>query len=87
MSLIAIFLVLVTGLAVVGAIVLVIGGLSQSRSPLSAADQHELYRLRILVDDLKELAWDHREIDPDLATLMIDRIRRSERGDGPTPLS
>jgi len=40
----------------------------------------ELARLTALVEDLRELAWDHREIDPDLSTIVLDKIRSSERG-------
>ena len=47
---------------------------------LVAEQREELARLTALVDDLKELAWDHREIDPDLATILLDKIRSSERG-------
>jgi len=39
----------------------------------------ELERLRNLVDDLKETAWDHRELDSALATIIIDKIRLHER--------
>lgn len=55
---------------------------SATPSQLSQADRAELIRLRRLVDDLKELAWDHREIDPDLSTIVIDTIRNSDRGGG-----
>ena len=48
--------------------------------PLAAEQRQELARLTQLVEDLKDLAWDHREIDPDLATILLDKIRSSERG-------
>ncbi len=47
---------------------------------LAAEQREELARLTELVEDLKDLAWDHREIDPDLATILLDKIRASERG-------
>ena len=47
---------------------------------LAAEQRQELARLTELVEDLKDLAWDHREIDPDLATILLDKIRASERG-------
>ena len=31
-----------------------------------------------LVDDLKQTAWDHRELDSALATIVIDKIRALE---------
>ena len=56
---------------------------STSRA-LSQQERDELYRLRDLVDDLKETAWEHRELDSPLSTIIIDKIRRSERrGRGP----
>lgn len=49
------------------------------REPLNQRERIELNRLRALVDDLKETAWDHRELDSALATIMIDKIRAHER--------
>lgn len=46
---------------------------------LNQQERDELTRLRDLVDDLKETAWDHRELDSSLATIIIDKIRHSER--------
>ena len=48
-------------------------------TPVTARDLTELENLRVLVEDLKETAWDHREIDPDLSTILIDKIRTFER--------
>ena len=42
-------------------------------------ERDELLGLRDLVDDLKETAWDHRELDSPLATIVIAKIRRYER--------
>lgn len=28
-----------------------------------------------LIDDLRETAWEHRDIDPHLSTIFIDKIR------------
>lgn len=70
-------LLLVTVAAVVATVTLT------SKASLSDTERSELVRLRTLVEDLKELAWDHREIDPDLSTIVIDKIRSSERG-GPS---
>jgi hypothetical protein len=52
---------------------------------LAEHQRAELDRLTELVDDLRELAWDHREIDPDLSTIVLDKIRASERGQPPLP--
>ena len=49
-----------------------------SRS-LNQRERDELNGLRALVDDLKETAWDHRELDSALSTIMIDKIREYER--------
>jgi hypothetical protein len=49
------------------------------REPLSKRERAELGSLRALVDDLKDTAWDHRELDSPLATIIIDKIRTHER--------
>jgi hypothetical protein len=41
--------------------------------------RHEITGLRALVADLKDTAWDHRELDPNLSTIIIDEIRAYER--------
>jgi hypothetical protein len=46
---------------------------------LSVRERAELDALRTLVDDLKELAWDHRELDSPLSVIVIDKIRSHER--------
>ena len=38
-------------------------------------------RLERLLDDVKEVAWSHRDIAPELSTIIIDTIRTAERGD------
>jgi hypothetical protein len=65
-------------LAVLWATVSIVGAFSSPRS-LQARERQELERLRILVDDLKQTAWDHRELDSALATIVIDKIRAYER--------
>ncbi len=35
--------------------------------------------LESLVADLRETAWDHRDVDPALSTIVIDKIRTFER--------
>jgi hypothetical protein len=46
---------------------------------LGRNERSELLELRQLVDDLKETAWDHRELDSALSTIIIDMIRSHER--------
>lgn len=46
---------------------------------LGRRERAELLGLRELVDDLKETAWDHRELDSALSTIIIDKIRTYER--------
>jgi hypothetical protein len=48
-------------------------------SALDRRERAELEDLRTLVDDLKETAWDHRELDSPLSTILIDKIRTYER--------
>lgn len=39
----------------------------------------EAQRLRALVYGIKDLAWDNRELDPALSTIIIDEIRTYEK--------
>jgi hypothetical protein len=70
-------------LVIVGAMVwLVVYLVNQSagvQQKVDGRERVELERLRNLVDDLKETAWDHRELDSALATIIIDKIRSHER--------
>jgi len=52
---------------------------SSTAQPLDRRERSELDSLRTLVDDLKETAWDHRELDSPLSTIIIDKIRTYER--------
>jgi hypothetical protein len=45
------------------------------------AAEAETQRLQNLLDEVKEVAWLHRELAPDLATIIIDTIRTNERSD------
>jgi len=38
-------------------------------------------RLELLLDEVKELAWQNRDIAPELSTIIIDTIRTTERND------
>jgi hypothetical protein len=46
---------------------------------LDARERDELLALRGLVDDLKETAWEHRELDSALSVIVLDTIRTFER--------
>ncbi|MGA8210944.1 MAG: hypothetical protein WB441_14665 [Nocardioidaceae bacterium] len=72
----------VLGLLLMGSVIwLVILLLARATAaqPVDRHEQAELRALRVLVDDLKETAWDHRELDSPLATIVIDKIRQHER--------
>jgi hypothetical protein len=62
----------------IGVMVFVLANGSQGRA-LSRREREELIGLRSLVDDLKDTAWDHRELDSALSVIMIDKIREHER--------
>ncbi len=52
-----------------------------SVDPATAEElRHEVVALRALVGSLKDTAWDHRELDSALSTIIIDEIRTYERG-------
>ena len=74
---------MLVALAIVGAMIwLVVYLVNQSagvQQRVEGRERVELERLRDLVDDLKETAWDHRELDSALATIIIDKIRSHER--------
>ncbi len=70
--------VLVLTLLVVG--VVLVAMLSSRSDSGAARERAELVALRELVADLKDIAYDHRELDSSLATILVDRIRTYERG-------
>ena len=41
--------------------------------------RREIHGLRALVGRLKDTAWDHRELDSALSTIIIDEIRTYEK--------
>jgi len=45
----------------------------------AARARREKAALRSLVDRLKDIAWDQRELDPALSTILIDEIRTFEK--------
>jgi hypothetical protein len=69
---------LVVVLACLGVVIYLTSAGAASRS-LNQAERDELNGLRDLVDDLKETAWQHRELDSALSTIIIDQIRDHER--------
>lgn len=69
-------------LAAIGLIVFaaLVRAMVKSRSDSSVArERAELAQLRELVADLRDIAYDHRELDSMLSTIVIDRIRTFER--------
>lgn len=68
---------------VLGLLVVVLVLARGNERALGERDRRELERLRALVDDLKETAWDHRELDSALSTIIIDKIREHERRNRP----
>ncbi|MFZ2502098.1 MAG: hypothetical protein WAW88_05465 [Nocardioides sp.] len=61
-------------------------GVTARRTPaelMAGRNEADNIALRALVDDLKQTAWDHRELDSNLATIIIDDIRAFERGQRP----
>jgi len=72
----------ITGLVVAGlvtlvAIVLVAFFRAQAREQVQAA-RAETARLQAVLDDVKDIAWNNREIAPDMSTIVIDTIRTGE---------
>jgi hypothetical protein len=81
---VALLLLVVLALVVLGAT-----AYSSSQAGVRAAEaearvraaQAEVRRLQALVEDIREVAWSHRELDSALATIIIDTIRNSQRED------
>jgi cytochrome c-type biogenesis protein CcmH/NrfF len=67
----------VAALVTLVAIVLVAFFRAQAREQVQAA-RAETARLRAVLDDVKEIAWNNREIAPDMSTIVIDTIRTGE---------
>jgi hypothetical protein len=67
------------GIAVVVliAVVLIAFFRAQAREQVLAA-KAETARLRAVLDDVREVAWNNRDVAPDLATIVIDTIRSGE---------
>jgi hypothetical protein len=59
------------------ALVLIAFFRSQAREQVRAA-QAETARLRAVLDDVKDVAWNNRDVAPDLSTIVIDTIRTGE---------
>ena len=59
------------------AIVLIAFFRSQAREQVRAA-RAETARLRAVLDDVKDVAWNNRDVAPDLSTIVIDTIRTGE---------
>jgi flagellar biosynthesis/type III secretory pathway M-ring protein FliF/YscJ len=67
------------GIAVVVliAVVLIAFFRAQAREQVLAA-KAETARLRAVLDDVREVAWNNRDVAPDLSTIVIDTIRTGE---------
>ena len=61
----------------VAAIVLVAFFRAQAREQVHAA-RAETARLQAVLDDVKDVAWNNRDVAPDLSTIVIDTIRTGE---------
>jgi hypothetical protein len=73
-----------TIVAVLLAVVIGVGLLMFFRSlaeERARAAEERSRRLELLLDEVKELAWQHRDIAPELSTIIIDTIRTTERND------
>ena len=66
-----------------GAVGYLVGRSSATQQAVDArtvdAVRREIAALRALVARLKDIAWDQRELDPHLSTIVIDEIREHEK--------
>jgi hypothetical protein len=70
---------LVIAVAVVALVALVLIAFfrSQARDEVRSA-QADTARLQSVLEDVKSIAWDNRDVAPDLSTIVIDTIRSGE---------
>lgn len=67
-------------LALLVVLVAIVGLAAYSRvNDRARALEAENRRLRATLEDVKELAWSHRELDSPLSTIIIDSIRSAQR--------
>jgi hypothetical protein len=75
--------VTIVGIAAVGLVVLI--GLATLAFFRSMADERaraaeaRASKLEALLDEVKDVAWTHRDIAPELSTIIIDTIRTREQ--------
>ena len=68
--------VAVVAVLVAGVVVLFFRSLAREQVRTAEAQTR---RLQVALDDVKSLAWDHRDIAPELSTIIIDSVRSVER--------
>jgi hypothetical protein len=78
---ILVLLLVVAGVAGVAGYALGRGAAGQAAVDAEAVEavRREVLGLRALVGRIKDTAWDHRELDSALATIIVDEIRTYER--------
>jgi flagellar basal body-associated protein FliL len=59
------------------AIVLIAFFRAQAREQVRAA-QAQTARLQAVLDDVKQIAWNNRDVAPDMSTIVIETIRSGE---------
>jgi flagellar biosynthesis/type III secretory pathway M-ring protein FliF/YscJ len=67
----------VAAVVVLVAIVVVAFFRAQAREQVLAA-RADTARLQAVLDDVKDVAWNNRDVAPDLSTIVIDTIRTGE---------
>jgi hypothetical protein len=72
-------MIAVIAIAVVAfvALVLIAFFRSQAREQVRAA-QAQTARLQAVLDDVKQVAWNNRDVAPDMSTIVIETIRSGE---------
>ena len=78
-----VFLTVLLLVALAGAVGYFVGRSTATQRSVDArtvdAVRREITALRALVGRLKDTAWDQRELDPALSTIIIDEIREHEK--------
>ncbi len=75
----SIALVVLAAVAIIAVVMRLTGDGGRIRREEVLDAQRRALTAERFIDRLKELAWDHRDVDPALATILIDEIRQFER--------
>lgn len=69
---------LIVALALVGVVMSVLNNRRATASPLNQKERRELSSARQVLDEVKDLAYEYRDLDSNLSYRLIETIKRHE---------